>query len=43
MFVVNLDEYVYLVPFVEESDNTFFLKTIFPSRKMTREYLEGDV
>jgi len=41
MFVVNIDNYVYLVPFVEKSDKTFFLKTIFPSRKMTREYIEG--
>ncbi len=38
MFVVRIDDYVYLVPFVEK-DNDAFLKTIFPSRKETRRYL----
>ena len=38
VFVVGCDSYVYLVPFVEEEDY-FFLKTIIPSRKATREYL----
>lgn len=38
MFVVRMDDYVYLVPFVQE-DNGTFLKTIFPSRKETRNYL----
>lgn len=38
MFVVRIDDYVYLVPFVEK-DNDVFLKTIFPSRKETRRYL----
>ena len=42
VLVVSADGYVYLVPFVEE-DDYFFLKTIIPSRKATREYLsEGD-
>ncbi len=39
MFIVNIDEYVFLVPFVEE-DEAVFLKTIVPSRKMTKKYLE---
>jgi uncharacterized protein (DUF4415 family) len=30
--------YAYLVPFVEEEDY-FFLKTVIPSRKATRDYL----
>jgi uncharacterized DUF497 family protein len=38
VLVVACDNYVYLVPFVEEEDN-FFLKTIIPSRKATRDYL----
>jgi hypothetical protein len=38
VFVVALDDYVYLVPYVEES-NYYFLKTIIPSRKATRDYL----
>lgn len=41
VLVVDVDNYVYLVPFVE-SDEGFFLKTIIPSRKATREYLEGE-
>ena len=41
MFVVNVEGYVCLVPFVE-NDEIIFLKTIFPSRKMTRKYLGGD-
>lgn len=38
IFVVALDAYVYLVPFVEELDY-YFLKTIIPSRKATQDYL----
>ena len=40
MFVLNIDEYVYLVPYVESREE-IFLKTIIPSRKATREYLGG--
>jgi len=36
VLVVALDAYVYLVPYVEESDY-FFLKTVIPSRKATRD------
>lgn len=39
VFVVALNGYVWLVPFVEE-ENYFFLKTIIPSRKATRDYLK---
>lgn len=38
VLVVTFDSYVYLVPFVEEQEH-YFLKTIIPSRKATREYL----
>lgn len=38
MFIIAMNEYVYLVPFVE-SDDTIFLKTIIPSRKMKKRYL----
>ena len=37
IFVVAVDQYAYLVPFVE-SENEVFLKTIIPSRKATRQY-----
>lgn len=42
VLVVSFDGYVYLVPFVEEAEH-FFLKTVIPSRKATRDYLkQGD-
>ena len=41
IFVVNVEGYACLVPFVED-DEVIFLKTIIPSRKMTRQYLRGD-
>lgn len=40
VFVVNVDEYVHLAPFVETEDG-IFLKTIIPSRKMSKRYLGG--
>jgi uncharacterized DUF497 family protein len=40
IFIVNIDNYVYLVPFVE-SEQEIFLKTIIPSRKATKKYLAG--
>lgn len=38
ILVVAWDGYAYLVPFVEDADG-FFLKTIIPSRKATRDFL----
>jgi uncharacterized DUF497 family protein len=38
IFVVRREDYVYLVPFVED-ENAVFLKTIIPSRKATKQYL----
>jgi len=40
MFAVNVNEYIYLVPFVETAEE-IFLKTIYPSRKATKRYLGG--
>ena len=40
IFIINIDDYAYLVPFVED-ENTVLLKTIIPSRKMTTKYLGG--
>lgn len=37
IFLVALDGYVHLVPFVTAADHTF-LKTIIPSRKATRDH-----
>jgi hypothetical protein len=38
IFVVQRENYVYLVPFVED-EHTVFLKTIIPSQKATKRYL----
>jgi uncharacterized DUF497 family protein len=38
IFVVAIDDYAYLVPYVE-NDEEIFLKTIVPSRKATKLYL----
>jgi uncharacterized DUF497 family protein len=38
ILAVEHEHYVHLVPFVEEEEY-YFLKTIIPSRKATREYL----
>ena len=38
ILVVQREDYMYLVPFVED-EHTVFLKTIIPSRKATKEYL----
>ena len=38
IFIICLDDYVYLVPFVEDEEK-IFLKTIIPSRKATKKYI----
>jgi hypothetical protein len=38
--VVLVEEYAYLVPFVE-NEGEIFLKTIIPSRKATKQYVGG--
>ena len=40
IFILEIGDYAYLVPFVEDKE-TLFLKTIIPSRKMTKKYLIG--
>jgi uncharacterized DUF497 family protein len=40
IFIINIENYAYLVPFVE-SEREIFLKTIIPSRKATKQYLRG--
>ncbi len=41
ILIVNVEGYACLVPFIEQ-DDVIFLKTIIPSRKMTKLYLGGD-
>ena len=38
IYVVEINEYAHLVPFVTQPDGSLFLKTIIPSRKATRDY-----
>ena len=38
VFIIEFNNYVYVVPYVED-DKKIFLKTIYPSRKMTKKYL----
>jgi len=38
VLAVKVEDYVYLIPYVE-TDDEFFLKTIIPSRKATKQYL----
>lgn len=38
VFVINIDDYIYLVPYVENKKE-IFLKTVIPSRKSTKLYL----
>lgn len=40
IYVLNINNYVYLVPFVKQSESSIFLKTIFRSRKQTKQYLK---
>ena len=43
VFLVPIENYVYFVPYVVDGD-TIFLKTAFPHRKATKDYLkEKDV
>ena len=38
IYVIEIDNYCYMVPYVK-SDEHIFLKTIFPSRKMTKRFI----
>ena len=39
IYIIDINSYVYLVPFIRKNKQTVFLKTIFPSRKLTKKYL----
>ncbi|XVN41334.1 MAG: hypothetical protein RCO49_01780 [Rickettsia endosymbiont of Argas persicus] len=38
---VRIIDQVYAVPYVEEDENTIFLKTLFPSKKAKKEFLKN--
>ena len=39
-YIIDVDGYAYIVPFITDKKGSIFLKTIYPSRKATKEYLE---
>ncbi len=39
IYIIDINGYVYLVPFVRKDTHIVFLKTIIPSRKLTKKYL----
>ncbi|MFZ1323549.1 MAG: hypothetical protein WAQ57_00090 [Candidatus Saccharimonadales bacterium] len=41
VLVVEVEDYAYLVPYVEDGEK-IFLKTIIPSRRSTKKYLRGE-
>lgn len=41
IILVKIKNYVYLVPYVED-ENFIFLKTIIPSRQMSKKYTRGE-
>ena len=41
IFIVEVRDYAYIVPFVEDEDK-YFLKTIYPSREATKKYLNKE-
>ncbi len=41
MYIVNLNQYAYLVPYIED-DAKIFLKTIIPNREATKKYIRKD-
>jgi len=38
VFVIELNDYIHIIPFVIDKDNNIFLKTAFPSRKLNKKY-----
>ena len=36
LLIVNIENYAYVVPFLEDEEGNIILKTIFPSRKYTK-------
>lgn len=38
IFIVEINEYTYSVPYVLKDKSTVFLKTLYPSRKLKKQY-----
>ena len=41
ILVVEIEDYAFCIPCVAESNGNFFLKTLYPSRKYTKQYKLG--
>ena len=39
IFVVELNDYIYSVPFIIDNQSNIILKTAFPSRKLNKKYM----
>ena len=39
IFVIKLNNYIYSVPFIIDSQSNIILKTAFPSRKLNKKYM----
>ncbi|NOX25692.1 MAG: BrnT family toxin [Deltaproteobacteria bacterium] len=38
LFIIELNDYIYSVPFIIDSESNIVLKTAFPSRKLNKKY-----
>lgn len=39
VYIIEINEFAYVVPYVTSAKKIVYLKTIIPSRKMTKKYL----
>lgn len=43
LYAVRIKQYVYAVPYViDQAKNQLFLKTVYPSRTLTKKYIKGE-
>jgi hypothetical protein len=42
VFVIRIKDYTWAVPFIIEADETIFLKTVYPSRRLHKRYGGSD-
>ncbi len=41
IFVVELNNYIYAVPFIIDESSNIILKTVYPSRKLAKKYMRS--
>lgn len=43
LLVVEIDKYIYIAPYVvDKKRKRYFLKTVYPSRKLTKKYIKHE-